>query len=323
MALTIWTNYFLPPAANEIFERGVASHRLLRSATMSSSNLAAGATDPAIREADVIFGQPDPAALFDLPKLKWVHLTSAGYDRYDRADLRELFGDRGAVMTNSSAVYEEPCAQHLLAMMLALSRRLPQCLDEQRGERSWSAARHRIEAYRLVGQTVVILSYGSIAKRLIEMLAPFRVNVIAVRRQVRGDEAVRTVTQRDLQDVLPLADHVVNILPGGAETQSAMGSLMFSKMKRGANFYNIGRGSTVDQAALLTALKSEQLRAAYLDVTDPEPLPRDHPLWSHPRCWITPHTAGGSDDEFEQLARHFLGNLERFTSGRELVNRVI
>jgi phosphoglycerate dehydrogenase-like enzyme len=323
MALTIWTNYFLPPAANKIFARGVASYRLLKSASMSACNLAAGASDPAIREAEIIFGQPDPAALFDLPKLKWVHLTSAGYDRYDRPDLRKSFADRGAVMTNSSAVYEEPCAQHVLAMMLALSRRLPQCLDEQRGDRSWSAAKHRVEAYRLVGQTVVILSYGSIARRLIEMLLPFRMNVIAVRRQVRDDEKVKTVTQRDLPSVLALADHVVNILPGGAETQSAMGSLMFSKMKRGANFYNIGRGSTVDQSALLAALKSEQLRAAYLDVTDPEPLPKDHPLWSHPHCWITPHTAGGSDDEFEQLARHFLENLGRFTSGRELVNRVI
>jgi len=323
MVFTIWTNYFLPPAANEIFDRGVASHRLLKSANMSASNLAAGATDQAIREAEIIFGQPDPAALFDLPKLKWVHLSSAGYDRYDRADLRKSFAERGAVMTNSSAVYEEPCAQHVLAMMLALSRQLPQCLDEQRGERSWSAAKHRIESYRLTGQTVVILSYGSIAKRLIGMLEPFRMRVIVVRREVRGDEKVEAEPIERLGEVLPLADHVVNILPGGEQTRRIMDAKRFLQMKRGAKFYNIGRGTTVDQEALWMALGSGFVGAAYLDVTDPEPLPPDNWLWSQPRCFITPHTAGGSVDEFEQLAGHFLNNLERFSNGRELINRVI
>ena len=94
-------------------------------------------------------------------------------------------------------------------------------------------------------------------------------------------------------------------------------------MKPGAIFYNIGRGTTVDQTALLNALKSGRLSAAYLDVTDPEPLPKDHPLWSVPNCYITPHTAGGHAEEFERLATHFLNNLKRFEEGKALVDRVI
>jgi phosphoglycerate dehydrogenase-like enzyme len=94
-------------------------------------------------------------------------------------------------------------------------------------------------------------------------------------------------------------------------------------MKPGAVFYNIGRGTTVDQVALIAALKAGPLSAAYLDVTDPEPLPPNHPLWTAPNCWITPHTAGGHDDEFGRLAGHFLQNLGRFGRGETLADRVI
>ena len=97
----------------------------------------------------------------------------------------------------------------------------------------------------------------------------------------------------------------------------------FAAMKRGAIFYNIGRGGTVDQGALLDALKSGRVRCAYLDVTDPEPLPPEHPLWAQPNCFITPHTAGGAVDEFDRLAQHFLANLRAFEAGATLTNRVI
>ena len=97
----------------------------------------------------------------------------------------------------------------------------------------------------------------------------------------------------------------------------------FSAMKAGSVFYNIGRGTTVDQQALLEALRSGHLGGAYLDVTDPEPLPPDHPLWSAPNCYITAHTAGGHMDERERLVRHFIDNLFRFTNGERLLNRIV
>jgi phosphoglycerate dehydrogenase-like enzyme len=102
-----------------------------------------------------------------------------------------------------------------------------------------------------------------------------------------------------------------------------MNAARFAAMKPGAIFYNVGRGSTVDQEALLGALQQEQLGAAYLDVTVPEPLPPEHPLWIAPRCYITPHTAGGHSDEHERFVAHFIANLNRFTAGEPLLDRVM
>jgi phosphoglycerate dehydrogenase-like enzyme len=115
----------------------------------------------------------------------------------------------------------------------------------------------------------------------------------------------------------------VNILPDNPETKAFLSAARFGEMKPGATVYNIGRGTTVDQDALVTALRAGHLRAAYLDVTDPEPLPADHPLWNTPNCYITPHTAGGFDTEQEALVSHFLANLERFTAGVGLRDRVM
>jgi phosphoglycerate dehydrogenase-like enzyme len=116
---------------------------------------------------------------------------------------------------------------------------------------------------------------------------------------------------------------VINILPENAGTIRLFDRRRFGATKPGAVFYNIGRGTTVDQDALLAALNSGRLAGAYLDVTDPEPLPLDHPLWRAPNCFITPHTAGGRDDEFEQLVAHFLANLRRLQSGQPLLDRIV
>src|SRR5688572_12499525 len=110
--LTIWYNMNYPQAATELLMREVSPHKLVFARSLQSSNLAAGEPDPQLAEADVAFGQPNPDEILKLPRLKWVHLTSAGYERYDRIDLREAFKARGAILTNSSSVYDEPCAEH-------------------------------------------------------------------------------------------------------------------------------------------------------------------------------------------------------------------
>ncbi len=156
-----------------------------------------------------------------------------------------------------------------------------------------------------------------------ELLAPFQPKLIVVRKTVRGDEPVETHANSELPKLLPRADHVVNILPSTPETDGFFKSDLFAQMKPGAVFYNIGRGTTADEDALAAALKSNHLRAAYLDVTNPEPLPPDHPLWSAPNCHITPHTAGGHGEEFVYTVRHFLANLKRYESAQPLLDRVI
>ena len=144
---------------------------------MQASNLVAGAADPTMGHADIVFGQPDPVAVIASPRVKWIHLTSAGYDRYDRPDLRAALKERGGLLTNSGGVYLEPCAEHVMAMLMSVARQLPQSQDTQRADRAWPTNPRRIESFLLTGQTLVILSYGTIARRLIELLAPFKMRM--------------------------------------------------------------------------------------------------------------------------------------------------
>ena len=321
--LTIWSNAKFTPGATDELKRGLSGHALVLSSTPPSGNLVASAPDPALDRADIALGQPDPSQVMSLPRLRWVHLTSAGYTRYDRDDVRAAMRARGAAMTNSSAVYAEPCAEHLLAMMMSLARRVPQCAVDQHTTRGWNAADHRIRSRVLLGHTALIIGYGAIGRRLVELLTPLRMDLICVRRRPADDENVRVVAQDQLDELLPRADHVINILPENAGTLRYFDARRIGAIKPGGIFYNIGRGTTVDQEALRAALESGRLASAYLDVTDPEPLPPDHPLWRAPHCFITPHTAGGRDDEFEQLVRHFLANLRRFESGQTMLDRII
>jgi len=323
-ALTIWTNHDLRPAAAALLQEGVAAAgaRLVQSAHSTREVLLAGGDDPALAEADVAYGQPDPGAVARLGRLRWVALSTAGYTRYDRADLRAALRARGAVMTNASAVFANPCAEHALAMMLAQARELPKYVRNGAGPRGWPYLEGRYTIETLTGKTVVLLGYGAIGRRLAELLAPFRGRVVAVRRTVRGDEGVETVTEAEVGAVLGAADHVVNLLPDGPGTRHFCNAAFFARMKPGAFFCNVGRGTTVDQAALLAALQGGRLGGAWLDALDPEPLPPDHPLWAEPRCQITPHVAGGHAEQDENLVRHFLDNLGRFRRGEPLQDRI-
>lgn len=271
----------------------------------------------------IAFGQPDPADALKNPSLRWVHLNSAAYTNFDRPEIRKNLEDRGVALTTSSSVYAEPVAQHLLAMLMGIARCLPAALDAQRGPRDWAFHKLRAESQLLHGQTVLILGYGHIGKRFAELIAPLNLKVIAVKRRVSGDEAIPVFRTDEFDRLLPATDHLVNILPSNSETTKFLNAARVSALKKGAIVYNIGRGTTLDQDALISGLNSGHLGAAYLDVTEPEPLPPDHPLWSAPNCYITPHTGGGRHDEMDSLADHFLENFRRFHQGEALKNRVI
>ena len=144
-----------------------------------------------------------------------------------------------------------------------------------------------------------------------------------VRRVPRGDESIPILSEIEADARLPEVDHVVNILPANDSTAHYFNAARFARCKPGARFYNIGRGATVAQDALLEALRASHLDAAYLDVTDPEPLPVDHPLWTAPNCYVTPHIGGTHSDEEDRLVEHFLKNLRAFEQGRPLIDQVI
>ena len=319
--LTIWCNNDFgqndePELA--LLRENVSNYHLLLFAESDTSDTARAA----LAAADIAFGSPSPQDVLESKTLRWIQLNSAGYTSYDHEEIRDRLVSNSVALTNSSAVYDEPCAQHLLAMITSVARQLPAALDSQRGARGWPMNALRARSPLLNGQTVLLLGFGAIALRLVELLQPLRMNVMAVRRKVSGKEPVQVHDISEVDKLLPQADHVVNILPANDQTMNFLDARRLASLKRGAIVYNIGRGSTLDQDALRKELISGRVAAAYLDVTNPEPLPHDHPLWTTPNCFITPHSGGGHSNEKERQVQHFLNNLARFERGDELLNRV-
>ncbi|MCG5055813.1 MAG: D-2-hydroxyacid dehydrogenase [Myxococcales bacterium] len=315
--LVVWCNQSLGEEASGRLRSLLATHRLHWAPD--------GQTDPALlREADVAFGQPPVDALMGPHRLRLVQLTSAGYTTYDRQDLKASLAARGVVMTKASWVYDEPCADHVLAFMLAAARALPAAFCEQKGPRGWPTAPLRSRSFLLRDREVLLVGFGSIGRRLVERLAAFGARVKAARRQPTGHEPVPTtaIGEPTFARWLAQAEHVVNLLPANASTLGFFDTGRFAAMKPGAHFYNVGRGSTVETAALGQALQSGHLAAAYLDVTEPEPLPAGHALWTAPNCFITPHTAGGHDDEDLRLVELLRLNIERIQNRQTVIDQV-
>ena len=321
--MKIFTDLKATPELIDRLREGIAPYELLLPESGAASILADVPTDPRMQEADIALGQPRVDAVLSSPNLKWLQVSTAGYTRYDTAEFRAEMKARGIPVTNSSQVYDDPCAEHVLAFMLANARQLPNALATRcpNGAPEWHALRS--DSRLLQGQSLLIIGYGAIAERVIELLAPFKMTVTAMRRTVRGDEKVAIVTPDQVAGALAVADHVINILPDNPDSLRWFNAARFAQMKQGSVFYNIGRGTTVNQDDLAAALNSGHLSAAWLDVTDPEPLPDDHVLWTCENCHITPHTAGGQFDETRVLIDRFLDNLRRFQEGGPLVNRIM
>ncbi|HTQ49387.1 MAG TPA: D-2-hydroxyacid dehydrogenase [Candidatus Acidoferrales bacterium] len=319
----IFVDFAVTPEVLELLQAGTCGHQLVFPKTPVSSVLARAERDPQFTTVDIAFGQPEPGAIAEAGQLKWIHISTSGITRYDNPQFRALMAERKIPVTNSASVYNEACAVHALSFMLAQARKLPQALRCRTGNGSKAWLEIRGSSGTLRGETVLILGYGAIGKRLAELLRPFDMNMMAYRRKPRGDEGVPVITEEQLAEALAQADHIVNILPDSAATRHFFDAARFAMIKPGAIFYNIGRGTTVNQDALLEALRSGHFAAAWLDVTEPEPLPPEHPLRAEPNCFITPHVAGGHAGETKTLVRHFLKNFDRFVRGEPLLDRVM
>ncbi len=317
--MKIWTNHSFTSEL-ESLRAELSAHELF--VFPPTEDGTSGEPAEVLRAADIAFGQPDADAVLAAENVRWFQVDLAGYTPYDRADFKENFKSQGRIMTNSSAVYVEPCAQHVLAMMMALARRLPESLDNQRGAKDWKDLETRENSYLLNEQTALILGFGTIGQRIAELLTPLKMNLIGFKRTIYGDEPVKMVSLDTLDEALGTADHVINVLPANDATANFLDAARFSKIKKGARLYNIGRGSTLDQNALSAEMQNGRIAAAYLDVTNPEPLPPGHPLWTTPNCYITPHSAGGFSLEKQRHAAHFLDNLRRFEAGANLLDRI-
>jgi phosphoglycerate dehydrogenase-like enzyme len=252
-------------------------------------------------------------------KLRWLHQRGAGIDRI--ATPRLIASD--IVLTNGSGNHAPNIAEHVLGLMLAFARRLPALIRAQQ-EHRWQSPSAR-EVFELSGQTLAIVGFGAIGSALAERAAALGMEVIGVRRSPGATlppNVRRMAGIADIDAVLALADHVVVTLPLTAETRGMFSSARLAAMKPGAYLYNVGRGGTVDQEALLEALRSGHVAGAGLDVTEPEPLPADSPLWAEPDVVISAHSSGHTPRSFERYQRLLLENLQRFVRGETLQNVV-
>ncbi len=322
-ALKIFADSPLGSEDKQLLCDGSAPHTILFPKKAVSSVLGAPEPDPSFPEADIAFGQPDLESITQSQRLKWIQVSSAGFTRYDTPEFRALVKQRGWIVTNSSSVYAEACADHVFSFMLAHSRRLPQALASQTPNASPEWFQLRNDSVSLRGQSVVILGFGAIAMSLVKLLDPYEMKITAMRRNPRGNEGVPVVTPDQLPAALATADHVINMLPCNAASRNFVNSTRFAQMKPGVVIHNIGRGTTMNQNDLLESLRSGHVGAAWLDVTEPEPLPPDHPLRAERNCFITPHIAGGHHRESQTLVRHFLRNLKNYTEGLPLIDQIM
>ncbi len=236
---------------------------------------------------------------------------------------------------NARGAHSVSTAEWTLAAILAMLKYFPLFLDVQRSglwKRRFEAGPHYarmsgdtrrfypdVMLEELTGKTVLLVGYGAIGKEIERMLAPFEVNLLRVARSARTNPEVRGASE--LNSLLPRAEIVVLILPSTAESRGLIGRRELSLMRQGALLVNAARGPVVDTDALVEALQSGKIRAA-LDVTDPEPLPEGHPLWSCPNLLITPHV-GASTPEFTPRALRIAADeLRRYMRGDPLQNVV-
>lgn len=260
-----------------------------------------------------------PEVLERADRLQWVQAVSAGVDRF----LTPAFRARDIILTNTSGVHAINIAEHVLALMLAFARRLPQHLAGQhRHEWQHESERNDRPVFELHGQTVLIAGLGDLGLALADRAQCLGMEVIGVRRHPSADAPYREVATDLLLELLPEADHVVDTLPLTPATRGLFNANAFAAMKDGAYFYNVGRGPTADTDALIRALETRHLAGAGLDVVDPEPLPSDSPLWEMPGVIITSHTSGSSPFMLERIGSLVTENIRRFTHDEPLLNVV-
>ena len=264
-------------------------------------------------------GPPIDAILDAGRGLQWLHQRGAGIDRISTPKL--VASD--LVLTNGSGNHATNIAEHVLGLMLAFARQLP-ALWRAQGERQWRPPPAE-SLFELSGQTLAVVGTGALGGAVAERAAAFGMRVLGVRRSAAGAlppgfAAMASIAAID--GALGEADHVVITLPLTTETRGLFSTARLAAMKPGARLYNVGRGAIVDQDALLAALRSGHLAGAGLDVTDPEPLPADSPLWAEPNVIVTAHSSGLTPRSYERYQALLLDNIGRFVRGEALLNVV-
>jgi len=241
--------------------------------------------------------------------LKWVHFLGVGIDGFPCEILTEQ------TLTCSRGANAVPIAEFVMASLLAFCKGFPDVWQQDAGT-TWFAP--RVPLTSLQGAVVGLLGLGSIARHVAERLFPFAAQVKAVRRTSTPSPDPRIELLPSLEELLVQADHLVVAAPATPATYHLLDAGAFAKMKTGSHLVNISRGSIVDQDALRDALDNGPLAGASLDVSDPEPLPANHWLYTHPKVRFTPHISWNSPYTLDAMLDAFLANLKRYQKGEPL-----
>jgi len=273
-----------------------------------------------LRDAEILFTiSLRPEQFAATRKLRWIHTPSAAVHQLLFAELV----DSGVLVTNSREVHGPVVAEHVMALIFALAKKIPQAARLQQKhlwgqEAIWNEGAHPRE---IAGATLGLIGLGSIGRRVAEMGSALGMRVLAVREHVEkgSPDGVQAVfAPSALDDMLRQSDYVVVAAPLVAATRGLINSERFAVMKPEACLINVGRGAQVDEAALLEALTTGMIAAAALDVFEREPLPADSPLWTVENLLITPHTAGLTEKLWQRHYELFSDNLRRYLTQQPL-----
>ena len=269
-------------------------------------------TDPEDANA-IIWAADDPPSIrhYLNSSIEWVQLSSAGIEDWFEAGVI----DTERTWTAAKGVYARPIAEYIVAMLLLAARHLQRVVNLS----DWQP----LDVEMLAGKTVGIIGAGGIGEAVLELLVPFEVRTIAMTRSGRKvSRADVSVGPDTLREMLPQCDHLVLAAPDTAQTNRLLSADELALLPSHAWIVNVGRGTIIDTDALVRALAAGRLGGASLDVTDPEPLPGGHPLWSQPNAIITSHTACTQRLGAERFAQRVGDNTTRFREGRALIGQV-
>ena len=285
--------------------------------TGSTSHSISGVSGEELRGFDVIIGQPRPSALQQADNLKWLQASISGVDIY----LKEGVLKEGVMLTSATGAYGVTVAEHVFGMMLGIMKRFPAYRDNQKHS-LW----HDEGSVKSVeNANILILGTGDLGSTFAKYCKALGAHTIGVRRDPsRSAEGIDEMHGMDeLDSLIRTADVVCTLIPHSEEMTGYFNYDRFMSMKKDAIFLNAGRGTVVDSMGLYRALEEGHLFGVGLDTTAPEPFPADHPLWTQPRAFITPHTAGGDHmaSTVGKVAAIALENLKHYLAGEPLRNR--
>jgi len=272
-----------------------------------------------VPDAEIIFSKrfaPDTLALAQ--KLRWIQAGTAGVNHLFAAGA----GERDILVTNARGAHGTPIAEQTLALIFAFANRLPTLIRAQ--DKCQHVAPQVIrEKFEVAGQTLCVIGLGDIGGALAEKARLLGMRVLGVRRTTKAMAGLDAQYSPDqLLEALPQADHVALCLPLTAATTAIIGERELRAMRPSAYIYNVGRGASIAADALVRALQEGWIAGAGLDVTDPEPLPADSPLWGMQNVLLGQHTSGSSPFNADRITGIFLDNLTRYRQGKPLVNLV-